>query len=275
MKKYLLIGLLIIIGTNLAILTGVAYNRMGDATAQLTLTERELSFHNYSGLHKENSGISLSIKWRTPTEENEPYSLYHLKSVNITKEELLALGFDENDVKDNFFIEPQELFWALEFDGNLHKAEIKKASEAYQTQLADFEGKAIKFGDYKKKLKNNLQREKISNSRLFFIEASASYESLQSKFSDQQNVIIVKGLGKPYPNSHNKTYKLQLNNLSVRNIMIPLEYSDIFYGLEPIDRQDIIAPRYSIDINWGKRFEPWVVGVKKNPSTMPETEVAN
>jgi hypothetical protein len=262
-------------GTNLAVLSGAAYNRMGGTTSQLTLTERELSFPYYRGAHKENSGISLSIKWRTPTEKNEIYSPYHSRSVNITKEELLALGFDENDVKDNFGVEPQELFWALEFDGALHKAEIKKASEAYQIQPADFEGKAIRLGDYKKELKKNEQREKISNSRLFFIKASASYESLQAQFTDQQNVIIVKGLAKPYPNSHNKTYKLQLNNLSVRNIMIPLEFSGVFASLERLDRQYITPPRYSVDLNWGKRLEPWAVDVKEEPWIMYETELAN
>jgi hypothetical protein len=43
MKKYLIIGLVILLGTNLVVLGGVAYNRMGEATAHLTLTERELT----------------------------------------------------------------------------------------------------------------------------------------------------------------------------------------------------------------------------------------
>lgn len=275
MKKYLFIGLIILIGTNLAVLGGAAYNRMGDTTAQLTLTERELSFHNYSGTHKENSGISLSIRWRTPTEENETYSPYHSKSVSITQQELLALGFDENDVKNNDWLESQELYWALEFDGPLHKAEIKKASEAYQNQLDEFEGKAIKLGDYKKELKKNLQKEKTSNCRLFFIEASANYDTLKAKFADQHNILIVKGLTKPYYNNHDKMFKLQLKHLSIRNIMIPLEYSDIFSSLEPADRQEISPPRYSVDINWGKRLEPWVVDVKEQPWIMYDTELAN
>lgn len=275
MKKYLLIGLTILIGTNLAVLSGAAYNRMGGTTAQLTLTERELSFPYYRGAHKENSGISFSIKWRTPTANNEIYSPYHSKSIKITKEELLALGFEKHDVKDNYWVESQELYWALEFDGALHKAEIEKAAEAYKNQLADFEGQAVKFGDRKTEFKKKLQREKTSNSRLFFMEASASYESLQAKYAGQKNILIVKGLGKPYYNSQDKTYKLQLQHLSVRNIMIPLEYSDIFSNLKPLDRQEITPPRYSVELNWGKRLEPWVVDVKEVPWITPETELVN
>ena len=77
MKKHLLIGLTILIGSNLAVLGGVVYNRMGDATAQLTLTERELSLPYNSGAQKENSGMSLSINWRTPTGKNETYYPYN------------------------------------------------------------------------------------------------------------------------------------------------------------------------------------------------------
>jgi hypothetical protein len=269
MKKYLFIGLIILVGTNLVVLGGVAFNRMGDTTAQLTLTERELSFPYYSGAHKENSGISLSIKWRTPTQKNEIYSPYHSKSINITKDELLALGFDKSDVKDNYWVESQELYLALEFDGALHKAEIKKASEEYQTQLATFEEQDKNINNRKMEFKKNLQREKTSNSRLFFKEASANYESLEAKFAGQKNILIVKGLGKPYYNSNERSYKLQLQHLLVRNIMIPLEYSDVFSSLERLDRQDITPPRYSVDLNWGKRLEPWVVDVKEEPRIMP------
>jgi hypothetical protein len=142
MKKYLLIGLTILIGTNLAALGGVAYNRVGDATAQLILSERELSLPYNSGAQKENSGISLSINWRTPTRPDTTsysYSYYGSQDIKITKSELYDLGFEELDVERNSWVESRELYWALEFDGDLYLAELKKAELNYQTLVAAYD----------------------------------------------------------------------------------------------------------------------------------------
>ena len=263
MRKYLLIGLTILIGTNLAALGGVAYNRISEATAQLTLTERELSLPYNSGAQKENSGISLSINWRTPTGNNATYYPYHSRDVNLTKVELLALGFTQTDSKDKYWIEQRELYWAFEFDGALHKAEIKKANEKYQAALATYEEQPNDTNSRKKTEYNeSLDKEIKSNSRLFFIEASAEYESLANKFSGQQNILIVKGLAKPYFNRNKQTYSLSLKHLSVSHIMVPLAYSDVFSSLHKLQRRDIKPPRYLVDIKWGTRLEPWIVDVK-------------
>jgi hypothetical protein len=264
MKKYLLIGLLILIGTNLAALGGVAYNRMGEATAQLTLTERELSLPYNSGAQKENSGLSLSINWRAPTGNNATYYPYNSRDVKLTKDELLVLGFDQTDVKDNYWVESRELYWAFEFDGTLHKAEIKKANEKYHDALATYEEQPNDTNSRKKTEYNeSLEREKTSNSRLFFIEASADYESLANKFSGQQNILIVKGLAKPYYNNNDKTYSLLLKHLSVSNIMVPLEYTEALSHLKRVERRDITSPRYAVDISWGNRLEPWITNINK------------
>jgi hypothetical protein len=263
MKKYLLIGLTILIGTNIVALSGVAYNRLGETTTQLMLTERELSLPYNSSFQKENSGISLTINWRTPTGENENYYPYKSRDIKITKRELLALGFNQMDVKDNYWQESKELFWAFEFNGELHKAEIEKAAERYQTALATFKASPNDTSSHNKTESNkSLAREKTSNSRLFFIVASADYESLAAKFPNQQNILIVKGLAKPFYNRKDKYYRLKLKNLSVGNIMIPLEYTEILSNLKSFDRGDVTPPRYIVNINWGSRLEPWVVDVK-------------
>jgi len=264
MKKYLLIGLTILIGTNLAALGGVAYNRIGQATAQLTLTERELSLPYNSGAQKENSGISLSINWRTPTGKNDTYYPYNSRDIKLTKDELLTLGFAQTDNKDNYWIESRELYWAFEFDGALHKAEIKKAKVKYQAALATYEEQPNETNSSKKTESNeSLEKEIKSNSRLFFIEASAEYESLANKFSGQQNILIVKGLAKPYYNNNDKTFSLLLKHLSVRNIMVPLEFAEVMSNFKRVNRRDITQPRYAVDISWGSRLEPWITNINK------------
>lgn len=262
MKKYLLIGLIILVGTNLAALSGVAYNRMGEAIAQLTLTERELSLPYNSGVQKENSGVALSIKWRTSTANNETDYLYNSRDIQITKDELLALGFNHSDIKNNYWVESRELYWAFEFDGDRHKTEIKKAESKYQTAVVSFKENPSEANSSKKKeYRESLEREKTTNSRLFYIEASTDYELLANKFSGKQNILIVRGLTKPYYDNHYNVYRLQLKHLSVRNIMIPLEFVEVLSKLKRVDKQDITPPRYAVDISWGNRLEPWVVNV--------------
>jgi len=267
MKKYLLIGLFILIGTNLTALGGVAYNRMGEATAQLTLTERELSLPYNNRAEKENSGISLSINWRTssrPTTTSSSSNHFSSQDLKITESELNDLGFDAFDVERNSWVESRELYWALEFDGDLYLAELKKAELNYQTAVASYEEQPsdINSRDIRNS-KKRLQRERISNSRLFFLEAAGNYDTLADKFSQQQNIIIVKGLAKPYYNKIQNNYHLRLKYLSVRNIMVPLEYTEVLSSLTSNYYIDIIPPRYAVDIKWGSRLEPWIVDAKE------------
>ena len=91
MRKYLLTGLFILIGTNLAALGGVAFNRSGEVTSNLVLTERELSLPYNIGSQKENSGVLLSINWRTSTKIDNTY--YPYNSIDIKKtQELIKLS---------------------------------------------------------------------------------------------------------------------------------------------------------------------------------------
>ncbi|QBG36123.1 DUF4824 family protein [Litorilituus sediminis] len=260
MKKYLIIGLTILLGTNLVVLGGVAYNRMGTPTAQLTLTERELSLPYTRGEYQENSGISLSINWRIPSKEGADYLPYNARTIDISKEELSTLGFDLDNNEDNYWRESKELYWVFEFDGDLHKAEIAKAEAHYQKAVAAFNEQADDTTKRRKKeSKASLAREKNSNSRLFFIKASADYDSLAREYAKQSNILIVAGLAKPYYNSSDKSYHLRLQHLSVRNIMIPLEYTDILSTLARPDGRDANPPRYSVTVSWGNRLEPRVV----------------
>jgi len=250
MKKYLIIGLLMLIGTNIVTLGGVAFNRMGEATSQLTLTERELSLPYNYGMQKENSGISLSIDWRTPTGSDTSIYSYNSQDIKITEHELLALGFEPFDSESNYWAESRELHWALEFDGLLYDAEVKKAQLKYQTSLATYqEQQNDTNSEQKKKALARLNREKNSNSRLFFLEAARDYESLSTKFSERKNILIVKGLAKPYYNKKQKNYSLILRHLLVSNIMVPLKKADFLAGLTSLNNNDVILPRYAVDIN--------------------------
>ncbi len=264
MKKYLFMGLTILIATNIMILSGVAYNRMGQATTQLTLTERELPLPYKTGIKKENSAISLAIQWRVPSKVGDSYYPYQSKRITITHQDLAELGFKVNDIQENYWLESKELYWALEYDGAMHKAEIAKAMEKYQKASLAFQTQPSDSNSRKKKQQElSLAREKTSNSRLFFIELSADYQYLATKYSDKQNFLIIKGLAKPYYNRTDKNYSLSLKNMSVSQIMMPVAYNQVLSDLKNLNRQEVTLPRYAVNINWGQRLEPWVVNAKR------------
>lgn len=264
MKKYLYVGLLILVGTNLVALSGVVYNRMGDATAHLTLTGRELVLPYSSSSQKENSGTLLKLNWRTPSGANQNNYPYSSRNITITKDELIALGFEKFDAENSYFAESQELYWALEFDGALHEAEIERAIVEYKAATADFnKNRNDATRSNKRDYRERLEKERVVNSRLFIVKASANYESLAGMFSGRQNIVIIKGLSRPYYNRNDKTYSLMLRESSVSNIMVPLQHTKLLSKLTRFKRKGTYPPRFAVEIKWGNRLEPWIVDVKK------------
>ena len=62
-NKQAIMAAALLVLTNIIVLVGVAYNRMGDTETSLLLTERELSLPYRSYSKKENSGLSLRVNW--------------------------------------------------------------------------------------------------------------------------------------------------------------------------------------------------------------------
>jgi len=267
MKKYIALGLTIILGANIVALGGVLYNRLSETT-RLSLTERELQPPYYSAAEKENSGISLSIQWRTPSmlrpnADDDNYYPYHVNEIKISKAELETLGFEDLSTDTDSWIESRELFWALEFDGRLHQAEIEKASMQHKAAIKAYDADSNENNNRRiKEREKQLSREKNIKSRLFFAEASADFKMLNDKYKNQSNIVIVKGLAKPYYHVEDKAFRLSLRHLAVRSIMVPHEYAKLFTHINNMDNIDPPS-RYTVDISWGNRLEPWIRNIKK------------
>ena len=261
MKKYLVMGIILIVATNLAVLTSVYSNRTGEPTAQLTLTDRELSFPYNNSFRKESSGMTLSIKWRIPTQGDNEYSPYHYRRVTLTQSELLSLGFSESDFKDSYRNASKELFWALEFDGKLHDIEVEKARARYDKALNAYHAQPDdKNTRIKDKAFKDLEQEKAKRSRLFFVKASADYDALAEEFSTKKNTIIIKGLVEPYMIETGKTYGIKLMHLTTGSVVVPREYTEEFADVFGKNRNASMSQlRYKV--KWGSRLDPWVDGV--------------
>ena len=139
MKRYLTLGLLIIILTNIMLFLGVWINRTGQTTSELALTERELSLPYLNFSQPENSGLALQIKWRVPVQESDSGGHYNYqRSIDISKIELKNLGFKPEKLIQKSNILKKELYWALEFDGDLYQKQLSTTKDNYQTFLVTF-----------------------------------------------------------------------------------------------------------------------------------------
>ena len=273
-----IMGFVLLIASNIFVLTGVALNRSGDPDALVELTERELKLPAY--IPRENSGVSLRLEWRVLGDavENE-YGYYgHWTHPQwFTADKLAELGVDvkafENFRKDfDAYKEPiaKEVFIVLENNSALHTIAIERARNAYEKAEEQSANRPDdkNLAEKAERIKEQYEREQIERSRLFAVDAGLDPETLRKKYADTAKYIISKGLIKP-----SRTYKKgnekvvgHISNLSIENIHVPLDHRKIFDEMmaEKKARMDTITPpRYSVQLAYGGRLEPWIVSVNK------------
>ena len=270
------LGFVILVATNIVALSGVASNRSGEPESQVTLTERELKLP-YK-VRKENSGIALRLVWRAlgKVKENSYYPDWRSPAW-LSAEKLGELGFNINDylssTGDTTFYKqpiPKEVFIVLENDGGPYREALKRAELALEKKEGSFklnrEDKSLrnKFERAEKRLK----RERITETRLFAIDAGLDPIKLREKYRDRKRLIITKGLVKPRYNYNKKRKKVYgyITKLSVANIHVPLQYRDILDAIIAKDiyrKNEFGSPRYKVELAYGKRLEPWIVSIKR------------
>lgn len=271
-------GFVLLVVTNIVVLFGVASNRSGNHDAQIILTERELQlpYQTYQ-IHKENSGLSLRLDWRAlgRDEDNSNY-MDRRSPAWFNAEKLEELGFKINNNlsskgNENFYRQsiPKEVFVVLENDGEPYRVAVKRAEVAFEK-----EGGLLKSNPEDKRLRGNLERSeeklkhmRITESRLFAIDAGLDPKKLRNKYEDQTRFIIAKGLVKPTYHGDNKREEVvgYITKLSIENIHVPLNYRKIFdivLAQEKSKHNEFVAPRYKVELVYGSRLEPWIMSVE-------------
>ena len=266
MKKYLILGVCLIILTNLFVLGGVFYNRSGTPVGLLTLSEREVSLPYLSGFEKENSGVALTLEWRALDNRDDEYIYYNNRTIAMTQSELVALGFSADLDKTNRWEQSRTLYFALEFNGDLYQQSLANRQKYYQKALARFEldPEDEKLKQEKESALDSFTREKEHNSRLFFIDVARDYETLAAKYGSHENTIIVKGRAQPYYAPQKHQYMLRLEHLHVQQINVPAQFVSEFTKLKTAQTPRRNSAPYTVTIHWGQRLEPWITDVSVN-----------
>lgn len=268
-KKLFMAGFALVILTNIIILSAVALNRSTEQKREILLTERELGMPYRS--HKENSGLSLSLVWRTLDENqaNSRFYAYRRSSPSwFDIQKLRELGFNitddhlEADSDTTHYKEPvpKEVFIVLEYEGELYEASLKRAQRHLEKEeeLLRLSSENKKLRENVKEAQNRLKQERTTASRLFAIDAGNNPEALRKKYDDQAQFIITKGLVKPKYHYKNKKVMGHIQSLSISSIYVPLKYRQLLdIGSEKSLGKD--DPHYKVSLAYGSRYEPWIV----------------
>jgi hypothetical protein len=266
MKRGLILAAAIVLIANASALIHAGRNRSGGAEADITLTQRELSWP-LSEVNEDDSEIAPRLLWNYPqpllVEPQPPW---------LDEKTLRALGFDTSvapsDGQASEFYQRQRArraFVALEYDGPAWRKKIEELERRFQ-----------EHPDYVRPSDNDPKRQRESATRLIAIDASRDAAQLRARNPDRGVVIIVPAVIfivlEPYMTKVRQSGAERPARIvgSIRDIPssihIPRPYSDVFRsgGIRARHGDGEVA-EYRVHLRYGTSFEPWVVDVQVLP----------
>jgi hypothetical protein len=280
------LGFVTLVATNILVLTGVASNRSGDPETLITLTERELNLP-YKHMTRENGGFYLRLSWKVLSKEaddkdDKNYGCRRSPAwLDNTKLKELGFNIDDyinwNDDSTYYKVPiPKQVFIVLENNGDSYREAVKRAERKLEKQRSRFE---LNTGDEKllKELESaekSLGHERITNSRLFAIDAGLNSQKLRKTYGDRTQFIIVKGLISISKNYNKKSKDVcgYIMKINVDNIHVSLKNRKVFDSLPVKNKSKVNSPRYEVGLAYGNRFEPWIVSVRNIKDNMAEKD---
>lgn len=266
-RSALLAGLALLATTNLVALGGAAYNRSGEPDSVLSVSQRELR-PSYSGVReKENSGLSLQLRWRVlEQDESSRYSIYGREGGGapawLDDAKMASLGFEPlpaasqpgADVRRRHPL-PRDVLVVLEFDGPARQQALDRARGAARKVEEKNER-----GEGKKDAEEIVFWEERLSSRLFAVDAGLDPAALRAKYPDRQKYVIVRGRVRQDWWGR-ATAGGRIDRLLADEINVPLELRAAFDGIRP-DRDaqpEGEARTVQARLAFGQRLEPWLV----------------
>lgn len=223
-------ALAVVLGSNVVVLGGVAYNR-SQAVERLELTETEVS---YSVSGEDNSDLSLQLVWIS-----EDYGVPFPRGLDA--DQLRAAGFALPPVpppdKDVRAQEPRPAYAVLELGGE----RLRRWSEAYRA----------------KQPPNNSG----PTTRLMLIDVGRDPSALRAKYGDTSRYLISRCIVRA-----SLEYSEPVRQRVWRGYVTELVPGDIHAPRELVRAlRDIWASggnaHYVVTLAYGRRYEPWIEGV--------------
>jgi hypothetical protein len=292
MRKYgAFLAASLILLVNIIVLAGVARNRSGDPDALVELTERELPLSaSPVSRREENTGIALKLDWnRYPfLGKLSGRARTDLPADLFDQAKLEELGFDcrmpPNDPRADLHYQkmlPRKAFVVLEYEGKAWDAWREQA----RVDLSDAIDRARTGRTADKDIreaKEAYEQEIKARSRLFAIDAGRDPQLLRQRYPDRGRFIVAAAqirlqLLAPFDDTARKHEPPKLrgfiSELLIDDIHVPKALGaelderlakDAGHEGSPFPSRfgQQRAPAYTITLAYGRRFEPWVAGVK-------------
>lgn len=275
----LISGLVLIVLSNAVVLSGVYYNRTGEADARITMTDRELGIRYWSKFDSENSGLTLGLKWRYD-DPKYSYSINWGYPAWLDKEKLIALGFDttfplKHKRAARYYRKmlPREVLLVLEYNGPAYRARLKRLTQALVDKKRSA---AVHSGDekHKKEVENAerfLKYAKQRSSRLFVIDAGQDRKSLRNTYPDRSRYIIARGqisirrFGANVTTNKPAYLAGSIRKLNIDRINVPHRARKIIDLYLKKNRYGRIEdkPHYAVTVVYGRRLEPWIEDIRE------------
>ena len=264
-RHLFLTSLALLLITNVYVLSVVAYNRSGEPECLINLTERELILPYR--IHKENSGLSLYLEWRTLNRDEKSASYAGWGSPAwFTEEKLKELGFSDNELETEDSYRrplPKDAYIVLELGGKAYQEAIRRAEQdvAQEEAKEPIDEQEIKWA------RQRLEKERLMASRLFAIDAGLDPKQLRQKYPDTSLFVISPGQVRTssyYDRSSGEKRHGSITGLNVESIHVSLNQRQMFAKFiedDTLGSNGNAGPRYQITLAYGKRFEPWIKSV--------------
>jgi hypothetical protein len=247
-RHYLLAGLGLIAALNLSILSGVWYNRSGEADSHLRLSERELPTAS-QGWRAQNSGLRLRLNWLKPQAE-DPETGGH---ADLSSAQMLALGYPAQAACPSRC--PRQtaraVLLVLELDGPVYQQQIDRQrqhlAQAQQAQARVPDDAAL---IRRVKHAENALHQLEHGSRLYLADVGLDRDTLRQRYPDRGRYAIVPGLVHPYANAANGLSGNVSSLIQTINLPHPWQAA--------IQRPAPGPARYQVELAFGQRLEPWI-----------------
>lgn len=237
---------IVVLVANLWVLVGARHNRSEATGGTVELTERELRLPPLMG---ESTALALELDWAVgfPIEEGRPFPRW------LSTEKLAELGFDcrvpvgSPSARDHYSSQPHRLVYlVLEFEG-----------EAWRQAGPD-----------------GAKR----RTHLFVIDAGRDPRRLRERYRDVNRCILMRGIvrivwqDRDFERGTLLTRPRLLGSIVTvvpNQVFVPRPYTAMLQGLrgreDRIETEAESEPRFSVNVSWGRRYEPWVQEVRRLP----------
>ena len=272
----LIAGLALLALTNAVALGGALWNRSGEPEARMRLSERELQRVEGWYANRENSGLSLRLRWRVLVEEQARGDLYSLRYGFgggapdwLDRAKMESLGFDTSVLaayseraRRRYEKQlPREAVLVLELDGPAFRRALEITRERVERELA----KPFAAGDKAAEERRRVAREALDwetsrSSRLFVVDAGPDADALRAKYPDRARYAVVRGEARPSATGTGAAKAAgHVDGVSVSTINVPLRLRDVLANVQASEYGPGPRTPFEATVVWGRRLEPWLV----------------